>query len=117
MGRPGENAGKYRNPDKVYIFQLLRTPECALRFTPRQLSFITDASSLQWNPSHLSCARVLFASSFPVKFVGEAAAAARLFLAVSLSPAFREAIPRWYWTSGLSGSLAALSFSSASARW
>src|SRR5439155_16596598 len=94
--RPCENAGKYRNPDKLYIFQLLRSLECARRFTPRHLSFITDAASLQGKPSHFSCARALFASSFPLKFVGQAAAASRLLLAVSFSPAFREAIQSWY---------------------
>jgi len=61
-------------------------------------------------------ARVFLASSLPAKLVGELIAAVNAVRALCLSPAFRDAKPRWYWTTGWSGSLAALSLSKSAAR-
>src|SRR6266436_361287 len=67
--------------------------------------------------SHWSSESALRASSFPAKFTGDLRAVLRARRALSLSPVFKEARPKWYWTTGLSGSLVALSLRKPTARW
>src|SRR4029453_15859841 len=68
-------------------------------------------------PRSLISGSAFFASSIPAKLAGELSAAVKALRAPSLSPTFTSARPRRYWTTGSSGSFAALSVSKVAARW
>ena len=57
---------------------------------------IEKSRARQLERDYLSSARARLASSFPAKLPGELSAAAKALRAPSLSPTFRDAIPRWY---------------------
>jgi len=89
-GRTGHHERSDRESDHI---------DRRLREAPRSRQTVapgTDDRGASRRTLYLSSDRARLASSFPAKLAGELSAAVKALRAPSLSPTFRDAIPRWY---------------------